>query len=193
MPRIDNETFYINAIKKYGQTAEGVCWHSKVHQEIRFEKLLELLPTDLSGETLLDAGCGFGDFYTYLLKNKREPKEYLGVDSIAKMCHITTNKTVAKTLHQDICKEALPAYDYICCSGALNILTPYETHAFIRNCYTAANKAFFFNVLYGSKDSSTYNYLNKDQISAIAKELQVKKVVFIQEYLPSDITVGFFR
>ena len=70
MSRVDNEKFYTSAIKKHGTSPKGLNWHSKKTQYIRFKTILELLPSDMKNITLVDAGCGFGDFYLYLLKKK---------------------------------------------------------------------------------------------------------------------------
>ena len=88
MPRIDNERFYTSAIEKYGTTARGVNWASKRNQQLRFLEILKLLPDDLSQVSIVDAGCGFGDFYTFLEKKKRVPQSYLGIDLVADMCSI---------------------------------------------------------------------------------------------------------
>ena len=66
MPRIDNASFYENAIKRYGCTAKGLNWNSKMSQQVRFEVLHELLGDDIVTSKLIDAGCGFGDFYLFL-------------------------------------------------------------------------------------------------------------------------------
>ena len=79
MPRIDNEKFYTSAIQKHGITAKGVNWISSDTQRIRFKAILEMLPSDLSWITLIDAGCGFGDFFTYLKKKNKLPKKYTGI------------------------------------------------------------------------------------------------------------------
>ena len=49
MPRINNKTFYENAIKRYGCTARGLNWNSKQSQHMRFEVIHELLEEYLSG------------------------------------------------------------------------------------------------------------------------------------------------
>lgn len=71
MPKIDNKSFYSTAIEMYGITAKGVNWHSKESQNLRFEIILEMLPSEMSSYSVADAGCGFGDLYLYMLK-KRE-------------------------------------------------------------------------------------------------------------------------
>jgi len=190
MPRINNELFYTSAIKKHGATPLGVNWLSQINQESRFEVILSLLPQNLDDFSLGDAGCGFGDFYHF---SKTKPKVYTGIDSVKEMVQIASTKIASEIIHADICKEKLPIQDYYICSGALNILTLFETHQFINNCYKSSKKAFIFNALYGNKESQTYNYLTKEQILSIAQVLNVGKIVFKENYLKNDITVGFFK
>ena len=193
MPRIDSEAFYKNAIKKHGFTPAGVCWLSFAHQQIRFETICELLPDDISNFTVTDAGCGFGDFYTYLKNSTLLPQKYIGIDSLETMCSIAKEKTAQKILHADITNTQLPVSDFIVCSGAMNVLTAFETTLFIQNCYKASKKAFIFNILCGEDKSETYNYLSKDKIEQFAQELNVKKLLLREDYLNDDITVGFYR
>ncbi|WP_457749374.1 class I SAM-dependent methyltransferase [Sulfurimonas sp.] len=193
MPRIDSEKFYKAALKKHGISSCGLHWSSDAHQSIRFDKILEMLETDLQHSVLADAGCGFGDFYLYLQANNLHVKRYIGIDSLQEMCEITAKKTECEILHADITKEKLPLADYYICSGALNILTPFETQLFIRNCFESSTKAFIFNALYGDKESDIYNYINMQTLSTLAKSLHVKQLRFSEGYLEHDITVGFFK
>ena len=193
MPKIDNDKFYTSALKQYGKSAKGVNWNSKESQEIRFKTILELLPEDLSNYNIGDAGCGFGDFYAYMIMHNKKPKKYLGIDSISEMCTIAKTQTKSEILHLDICKNELPTQDYYVCSGALNTLTSFESYLFIQNCYKSSKNGFVFNVLFGDKESQTYNYMSNYHVEKIAKDLGVKNVVFRDDYLLHDITVGFFK
>ena len=193
MPKIDSEKFYTSAIEKFGTSARGVNWASKENQLLRFEQILKLLPKDLSGFSLADAGCGFGDFYLYMKKKKRLPKRYVGIDSVLDMYSIATQNTAQEIINADICKDNLPNADYYVCSGALNVLTTFETRLFIQNCYKSSKKAFIFNALHGERESETYNYLTSEAIEKMASSLDVKEVVYQSGYMEDDITVGFFR
>ena len=193
MPRIDSETFYNSAIKKHGYTPEGVCWLSAAHQQVRFETIAQLLPKKLNSYTLIDAGCGFGDFYTYLQNNAKLPQQYIGIDALQTMCNAAKQRTQQKIIQLDLTKQTPPLSDFIICSGAMNVLTPFETMQFIQNCYKASRKGFIFNILYGEDSSQTYNYLTKQRLVSIAKELYVSEVRFEEDYLQSDITVGFYK
>ncbi len=192
MPRIDSQKFYTSAIEMHGTNAKGVNWASKENQLLRFKAILKLLPNPLDSYSLADAGCGFGDFFTYLNKKKRVPKKYIGIDSLDDMQAIASNATGEEIIIADICKESIPNADYYICSGALNVLTRFETHQFIRNCYASSIKGFIFNALHGDKVSETYNYLTTQEIEQIAKDLKVKKIILSDGYLENDITVGFF-
>jgi len=193
MPRIDSKKFYKSALELHGITARGVNWLCKESQEIRFDILREMLPNNLDDVTIVDAGCGFGDFYLYMLQNQRKPNKYIGVDLLEDMCEIASTQTGCEIIPADICKDELPTAEYYVCSGAMNILNAFETHLFIRNCYLASEHGFIFNVLHGNKKSETYNYLTSAQIQAIAKELNVYHVEMKTGYLNNDITVAFLK
>ncbi len=193
MPRIDNEKFYISAIQKYGLSAKGVNWTSANTQRIRFKTILEMLPSDLSAYTMVDAGCGFGDFYIYLEKKDKLPKKYIGIDSLSEMHSIASAITGCEIIIADITKDEIPNGEYLVCSGAMNVLEKFETYQFIRNCYLSCKRGFIFNILHGQKDCDTYNYMSTKQIKQIAKDLDVKKLKIKTGYLDNDITVGFFH
>ncbi|WP_455757399.1 class I SAM-dependent methyltransferase [Sulfurimonas sp.] len=191
MPRIDSEKFYTSAIDVHGITAKGVNWTSKETQEIRFDIILDMLPDDIN--SLVDAGCGFGDLYTYMNKKNKTPKRYIGIDSLIDMYSIASKNTAQEIIIADITKDKIPFADYYICSGAMNVLNIFETHLFIRNCFLACGNGFIFNILHGEKESETYNYISTCQIENIAKELKVKDVKMKTGYLKNDITVGFFK
>jgi len=193
MPRIDSQKFYIASLKKHGVTPQGLHWFGKESQEIRFDTLLELLPSNLKEFSIADAGCGFGDFYLYMKEKNTLPKSYLGIDSLKEMCRITQKRTGCHTLKADICKEPLPQADYYICSGALNILSSFETRLFLQNCYSSSHCGFIFNILYGDIKSEIYNYINKQALETIAKDLGVTQLKYIQDYMEGDITVAFLK
>ena len=190
MPRTDSEKFYLASVKKYGINAKGVNWISKETQELRFDIILDMLPKTMN--TLVDAGCGFGDFYHYLQYKNIQCKKYTGIDSLHKMCTIASKSTQQEIILADITKDRLPFAEYYICSGAMNILNHFETHLFIKNCLQSCEKAFIFNILHGTKQSETYNYFSTKKIEKIAQELNVHTIKIRDDYMRNDITVGFF-
>ncbi len=193
MPKIDNEKFYTSAIQKHGISAKGVNWNSKESQQIRFDMILEMLPKSLEKVSVIDAGCGFGDFYLYANKKNRVVKKYIGIDSLVDMYSIASEKTGCEIIIADICKDELPEASYYICSGAMNVLNSFETHLFIRKCFMASKDGFIFNILHGERKSETYNYLTTQQIKDMASKLEVNHLSIKDGYLEDDITVGFFK
>ena len=66
---------YSERYKKLGYSIGTLGWGSKEQQEYRFSISTTLLPS-LKDKNILDIGCGFGDFFLFLEKNKIEVKKY---------------------------------------------------------------------------------------------------------------------
>lgn len=190
MAKADNFKFYSASLQKHGQSAKGLNWHSQPYQVLRFEKLCELLPDDLENYTLGDIGCGFGDLYDYL---DPKPKSYTGYDMMQEMVAITQKATKQEAVLLDATITSPKTADYHVCSGALNILTKFETTLFIQNCFKASKKGFIFNCLTGNRESQLFNYLSKPFLENLAEALHVTRTEYKENYIPNDITVGFFR
>ena len=65
----DNHIFYKSAISKHGISAQGVHWNSEYNQYKRFEVLTCFVKDEIKESTIVDAGCGFGEYYNYLFDN----------------------------------------------------------------------------------------------------------------------------
>ena len=73
-----NDKFYDQLIKKeLGKNFLTVGWGSKKTQRIRFENIYKYF--DKNNFSVLDVGCGLGDFYSFLKKKKINFK-YTGID-----------------------------------------------------------------------------------------------------------------
>ncbi len=187
MPRIDNEIFYINALKKYGATARGLNWHDDYSQHKRFEVIVQMLSEDLKqGDTLIDAGCGFGDFYRYIAP--LHEVTYIGYEIVEKNVAIARERTGQRIEQKDILKDPLEEADFYIASGSMNILSRFETFLFIERCFAHAKKGFIFNLPYGKDKSRSFNYFLPQEIKHFAKKFKCD--YFMKSgYLPNDFTV----
>jgi len=186
MSRIDNEKFYTAAIKKHGDSSRGVHWNSKHSQETRFKVLLSCI--DDENFSIVDAGCGFGDLYLYLRDEDVKFNSYKGLDLCEDMVKIAKEKTGQEIQINNICRDSLPKADYYFCSGAMNVLSRFDTYLFIRNCYEASNKGFVFNLLMGEDDSLVYNHFYPHELQDLFDELGAE-VIIKKGYLAHDFTV----
>ena len=73
MARINQKNFYQDNYDTYGVSAQGVAWDSVQTQKRHFSAIISCLG-DVKQDTLVDAGCGFGDFYLYMKEKNNLPK-----------------------------------------------------------------------------------------------------------------------
>ncbi len=144
----NNTQFYKRVIKKYGISARGVHWNCEESQYLRFEILSEFIKDDIKDSVIVDAGCGFGEYYNYLYDNDLKPKEYIGIDCEEEMINPALKRFLnTKFVLKNILEDKLPAADYYICSGAMNTLDKKEVLLFIKRSYKASKKGFIFNFL----------------------------------------------
>ncbi len=143
----------------------------------------------LSGrESIVDAGCGFGELYLYMQENGIEVRRYTGLEIMEPMVEAARERVDCEIRLCDVLTDSLPRADYYVCSGAMNILTRDETERFIRRCLAASNRGFVFNLLEGEDESMVYNYYRPSEIEALAHDLGVG-FTMKRGYLPKDFTV----
>ena len=68
---------YMKRYEMHGVSSFSLGWGGESYQNIRYQTVCESF--DLEGKSILDFGCGFGDFL-YFLKRKKINCNYLGID-----------------------------------------------------------------------------------------------------------------
>jgi SAM-dependent methyltransferase len=191
MPRINNDKFYKNALKKHGANAKGLNWHDDYSQIKRFEIILELLSGDLvPKDIIIDAGCGFGDFYSFLKES--HDISYTGYEIVEENIQIAKERTSQEIFHKDILTDALEMADFYIASGSMNILSRFETFLFIERCFEHSKKGFVFNLPYGKDESKNFNYFLPQEIKHFSKKFDCQ-MHLRSGYLPNDFTVFLKR
>ena len=187
MARIEQDRFYRENIKKYELTPRGVAWDSARTQRRRFSVLAAQLG-DLRESTLVDAGCGFGDFYLFLRERGNLPRCYIGIDLVPEMVEEARKRTGCRILQRDILSGSLPRADWYVASGSMNLLTRSETAIFIRRCYEHARKGFVFNLLEGREREGEFAYWQPKEVLELLRPLG-SRVEIVEGYLEGDMTV----
>lgn len=188
MARVNNTEFYNASLKKYQDRAKQVHWQSVSRQHKRFHVMQKVLGDNIKEVTLVDAGCGLGDFYTYLLLHKSVPLKYTGIDNHSQMVHLAKQETKQEILYADILKDMLPQADYYLCSGALNTLEPFETILFIKKMLLVSVKGVIFNILKGDNKEGMYNKYTVKEMQNLLSFFK-GSVEIIEDYLEDDFTV----
>ena len=76
-PERETAHWYEDKVRRFGYDHRGLGFRNRSSQEKRFEALLGL--GDFDGRHILDVGCGFGDFLSFLLARGIRPV-YTGLD-----------------------------------------------------------------------------------------------------------------
>lgn len=81
---------YNKRFEEYGVEARTLGWGSKEDQLIRFGAAIQNI--DFSGKSVMDIGCGFADFYEFLLKNEIKISKYKGIDVNEKLIKVARKR-----------------------------------------------------------------------------------------------------
>ncbi len=144
-----------DAVMRHGYHHNALYWSSREIQELRFQVLSEI--GIVSGDSVLDVGCGFADFYRYLQRNGIEV-QYTGIDLSPDLLKKGGELSPEIELFTgDLFDFSPPAesYDYVTLSGALAEPMRDEgdyAKRVLKTCYNACRKGFAFNLLNGDNE-----------------------------------------
>lgn len=179
-----NHRFYKKSYLSHGISAKGVHWHSKETQYIRFEIISSYIK-DFPNSSIIDVGCGFGEYIKFLNEKNITYKEYLGIDC-EEFILLEAKKRFRENLfiNCDILKDSIPKGDYLICSGALNILKKDDFYKAIERCFNSSKKGFIFNFL----TKNSFHKLKDTQVLQFCENLSTK-INFSNNYLTNDMTI----
>jgi ubiquinone/menaquinone biosynthesis C-methylase UbiE len=188
--------FYQTLLTKYGHNdPKSYGWNTIYTQEIRFMILSEI--ADLEGATILDVGCGTGDFYQYLRKRLKK-FTYLGVDIVTEMINSARCRFPESDFRVlDVSQGIDQKFDYVFSSGLLSIkVENYKQVYFgmIRNMFEACKKGVAFNFLNLGESITDDTYISYDplEINKYCYKL-TKNISNRHDYLDYDWTVYLYK
>lgn len=193
---IDNSRilkYHLNLINEAGiNTALALGWRTRQGQLARFDALCRI--GDMSGCSVLDAGCGTGDLRAYL-DGKYNDVAYTGIDHMHHFLQLAadryTDRTDTSWLYADISIAPLPPADFVLASGSLTYRSSEDNHLhhIIDKLYNCAHKALAFNLLSGLSDPNdllcTYE---PEHILAYCRTL-CANAQLVEGYCDGDFTV----
>jgi len=187
--------------------AQQVGWRGHWDQELRFEALLEVIPPGERGFSILDVGCGLGHLWAYLRRVGIEDVDYLGIDVLPDMV------AGARALYPegrfeklDLLSPELPAdrFDYVVCSGALNVGVAGEHRLWTEQMLTAmwrhTRRALAVNaldatgphVVAGATGTASIRRMERDWLTGVCRSLTARLVVR-EDVLPGELVVWCYR
>lgn len=202
--------YYEDLLEKYGDNYLSLDWKSPESQEIRFRVFEDLLTIGGKNNdfSVLDVGCGFGDFYGYF-KKAGYKFNYAGYDISPKIIEMAKKKYPGARFEvRDILDDQKPEkFDFVFCCGALNISfeDPVDHLEFIGSmllrmyelCNIGAGANFLSSqAIYHLPDESLrqpqYFYSKPEDIVQFAKGI-TGSFILRHDYHPGDFTIYLLR
>ena len=186
-------------IAEHGQDVKALSWGSIYSQQIRFRILSEI--GDLNNRSLLDLGCGFGDFYLFLKEQNTHPRKYVGIDINPQMIAVARLRAPEVTFEiKDILGDEMnEKYDYVIASGIFGLETPNwqaVTENIISKMYQLSEIGIGVNFLSffttGKKFSNMHYAHPTDIIEFVCKNLS-NKIILRHDYRPNDFTLYIYK
>ncbi|GAV19810.1 demethylmenaquinone methyltransferase [Mariprofundus micogutta] len=139
-----------DSLTRYGYHPNALYWSGQDIQEIRFSVLADI--GIQSGDSVLDVGCGFGDFKRWFA-GQGKLLDYTGIDLSPDLIHVAKEKHPNASL---LCGELsdfdfeAASFDWVILSGAMNEQL-FDDGAYarkqIRSMYALCRKGVAFNML----------------------------------------------
>jgi len=191
---------YRDAVERLGAGFGATLWSSREGQQLRFDVMIDL--ADFTDCTILDAGCGAGDFAQRLVDREVKFANYVGVDGVQELIHCARFRQlpccefVLADLVRDASTIAARNPDYVCISGTLNTMDESVARQLVQSCFESAAQGVLFNFLsdrthakWEARDVSPARRFNTLQWFDWALE-RTSLVVFTQDYLDGhDATI----
>jgi ubiquinone/menaquinone biosynthesis C-methylase UbiE len=112
---------YKKRLQEFGPGIKALASGTKERREIRFEVLTAL--GIFEGASVLDVGCGFADYYSYLLE-KGVNVQYTGIDIVPELIESASATHPDLNLQiRDLQENPFPeaSFDYVICSQVFNL------------------------------------------------------------------------
>lgn len=144
-------TPYREAVDAFGAGFEATLWTDRAAQRRRFEVMSEMV--DCTGHTLVDVGCGVGDFASFLLERGIEFQRFIGIDAVEGQLHKARRRNLPGCefhlgdVVQDPGLIARFSPEIITISGALNTMTERLARRVIDHAFKTAGVGVVFNFL----------------------------------------------
>ncbi|NIB43235.1 class I SAM-dependent methyltransferase [Pseudomaricurvus alkylphenolicus] len=188
--------YYSKLVAEHGNSIESVDWGGRATQRKRFEVLSEI--DCLSGKTLLDVGCGLGDFYQYLLEHFSSI-DFTGVDITPGMIDVCNYRFPEGQfrLRDVIANPPDQSFDYVFASGLFYLVheNPYSyLQQLVQRLFDLCEIGVAFNCLSnlaGGAEEREF-YADPGMVLTLCQNIS-PYTVLRHDYMSNDFTVYIYR
>jgi len=189
-----------DSLKRHGYDARALYWSSREIQEIRFRELAGIGIE--AGDSVLDVGCGFGDFLGWSA-GRGGAISYTGIDLSPDLLGMARKRHPEAVFHCgdpiEYCATHTDRFDWVILSGALNEQLGDEgayARRIIKLMWSRCRKGVAFNLLDGRHaptrscwDLQSHNPSEiRDFVAGLTPNHRL-----VEGYLDNDFTVYLLR
>jgi len=189
---------YQQRFRKYGVNPQSLAWKERGAAHQRFRQFWAEI--DFNNKSVLDIGCGFGEF-GYFLSKRYKGVDYLGIDIVPEFIEEAKKKYPHLSFKvSDFLKDNPGSFDVVIASGVLNSNVEdnleYREKA-ISRMFSFTKKVLAFNML-GAHPQPENNpkanvwYADSLEILGFCMTL-TRRVIFRANYHPKDFTIFMYR
>lgn len=188
---------YGERYEQYGADVRSVDWGSRESQEKRFAAFVDV--GSVQGVSILDIGCGLGDFPAYL-QQRGISADYTGYDVTPRMIEHCRNRFPDQHFEQGDPIADPPqgaSFDYVMASGIFSVHRS-EPEAYlyyaIDQMYRLCRVGVAFNTLSTFAATQTPGEFHADPSEVLERCLRIcPRVTLRHDYLPQDFTVYMYK
>lgn len=142
---------YREAVEQFGPGFLATLWSSREAQQLRFDVMIDL--AGLEACTIVDAGCGTGDFAAHLHERGVAFSRYIGIDAVPQLIEAAAHRKLPRCefiladLMIDRSHLVNAAPDFTCISGTLNTMDEREAKDLVKSAFEASSQGVIFNFL----------------------------------------------
>ena len=196
-----NNQFHKKAFFKYDHDVKSLGWGSLSSQDSRFQVMTEI--GIKSGDSVLDLGCGFGDFYRYLQSRKLHI-DYIGVDINDDFINkaVEVKKTSAENcsfIKGDILCVHSRKFDWVVASGIFSFSCSSwnnEVCNTVKEMFEVCTRGVSVNFLSAYSPHETkrgFQYVKPEDVIQMLVPAVSSKFVVRHDYRENDFTLYFYK
>jgi SAM-dependent methyltransferase len=193
-PSAETSRWYEDKVRRFGFDHRGLGFRTRSSQEKRFEALLRV--GDLEGRSVLDVGCGFGDFLAFLQRHGIHA-DYTGIDLCEPMvarCRERFTRYEGRFAVSDVLEHDFGAgYDFVVASGIFGLEAPGARERIrptIERMFEGSRDGLAANFLSRNSPVPAESRVYVEPADALTLGLSLSASVRLDHtYLPNDFTL----
>ena len=190
--------FFNKLVEKHGYSPKSLAYSGEKSQKIKFNIVTEVGIEDNC--SVLDVGCGFGDYFNYLKQKGVKNVKYCGIDISNKIVDFAKEKNSLVNVIQgnvlDLSDDE--KYDYVISLGFNCVKTGHnwETLTQVLNkMWKLSKKGIAYNATstFGKISSREIYFISPVKVIDYIMNHLTYKVVFRHDYMPHDFTIFAYK